>query len=71
MRGWAKPKQIAKYMDLSERTVRSLLKKGLPHIRMPTGTTLVKYSEVDEYLKQFEVTQDNTDKIVDEVLADF
>jgi excisionase family DNA binding protein len=49
MRGWAKPKQIAKYMDLSERTVRSLLKKGLPHIRMPTGTTLVKYSEVDEY----------------------
>jgi excisionase family DNA binding protein len=71
MRGWAKPKQIAKYMGLSERTIRSLLKEGLPHIRMPRGGILIKYSDVDEFLSQFYVKQNTTDQLVDEVLADF
>lgn len=54
MTGWAKIPQISSYMGLGERTVRGLLKQGLRHIRMDSGTVLIKYDWVDQYLESFE-----------------
>ena len=69
MNGWAKVPQIAEYMNLSQRTVRDLLKQGLRHSRLPSGTILVKYTWADEFLEQFEYDGGNrVDAIVDEVM---
>ena len=68
--GWAKIPKIAEYMGFSERTVRELLKRGLRHSRMDTGTILVKYAWADEFLEQFEATSNEVETIVDEVMRD-
>lgn len=69
MIGWAKIPQIAEYIGLSDRTVRDLVKQGLRHVRMPSGTILVKYIWADQFLEQFEDDGGNRlDAIVDEVV---
>ena len=71
MEGWAKVPQIAEYMNLSQRTVRDLLKQGLRHSRMPSGTILVKYEWVDSFLEKFEVNVNEVDAVVDLVMKEF
>ena len=68
MDGWGKIKDISKYCGLSERTLRSLLKKGLRHSRLETGTILIKTEWIDQYLENFEIKENEVDKIVGEVL---
>jgi len=68
MQGWAKIKRAAKYADISERTVRKWLNKGLKYSRLPTGTILIRYSDVDEFLESFAVDGDQVDRMVDEVM---
>ena len=70
MQGWAKIKQAAKYADISERTLRDWLKQGLKHSRLPTGTILIRYSDIDDWLESFAVNDDQVDRIVDEVCKD-
>ena len=66
MVGWAKIKKAAEYAGVYERTVRSWLKAGLSHSRLPSGTVLIKYTSIDEYLDRFKVDEDkNLDHIVD------
>jgi excisionase family DNA binding protein len=70
--GWGRIKAIAEYTDSGPRTVRKYLKRGLPHVRIPgSGTILIKFSDVDEWLKQFACTEDEIDKIVGSVLKGF
>lgn len=70
--GWAKIPKVAEYMNLSKRTVYDLLKQGLRHVRMPSGTILVKYSWADEFLERFESDGGNrVDSIVGAVLKGF
>ena len=68
--GWAKIKTAAKYADVSDRTLRDWLKAGLRHSRLPSGTILLKYSWIDQYVASFEANResgkDNVDKIVQE-----
>ncbi len=71
MDGYGKVRKIAEYMGLSERTVRDLLKRGLRHSRMETGTILIRYQHVDSFLKQYEVTGNEVDQAVDSVLKEF
>ena len=72
MEGWAKIPQIAEYLDLSPRTVRKLLKQGLRHARMESGTVLVKYSDADAFLEQFiDDPGQQVDDAVAEVMAKF
>ena len=59
MDGWAKIKGAAAYAGVSERTLRKWLKNGLRHARLPSGTVLIKYSWIDEYLEGFEDTHEN------------
>lgn len=67
MEGWGKVKDIAKYMGFSERTVRTLLSEGLPHVRLPKGSIRIKYSEADNYLMQFQVKENDAEEIVESI----
>ena len=69
-RGYAKVKKAAKYAGVSERTFRDWLKDGLRHSRLSTGTILVAYAAIDEYLERFEVSRNQVDNIVDEVMQE-
>ena len=71
MQGWAKVKDAAKYAGMSERTFREWLKKGLQHSVLPSGTILLKYSAVDEYLENYTVQEKEIDMVVNNVLRDF
>lgn len=70
MEGWAKVKKGAEYAGVSERTFRGWLKNGLKHTRLSSGTVLVKYSSIDEYLEGFEVNENLVDEIVDSVVSE-
>ena len=75
MEGWAPVKKIAKYVGMSERTIRDWLKRdGLKHARLKTGTILIKFSDVDEHLNTFQVKDSDAEKIehiANETLKDF
>ena len=71
MIGWCKVKNAAKYADVSERKIREWLKDGLKHSRLPTGTIRIRYSDIDEYLEQFQVKDNVVDTVVDEIMNDF
>lgn len=71
MNGWSKIKSAARYAGVSERTLRTWLKKGLKHSRLPTGTVLIKYEWIDEYLEQFvDKKEDGVNKIVEGIIQD-
>ncbi len=68
MEGWKKIKAAAQYIGMSERSIRSLLKEGLRHSRLPSGTVLISTQAIDEYLKKFEVdSSTEADRIVREI----
>ena len=67
MRGWTKPKGAARYADVSVRTLRDWLKKGLRHTRLPSGTILIKFSWLDEYLSGYEVQDNEVQRVVNEI----
>lgn len=67
--GWAKVKPAAKYAGIGERTLRDWLKQGLKHSRLSTGTILISYCAIDDFLERFTVDDDQVDRIVDEVLG--
>ncbi len=66
-RGFAKVKTAAKYANISERTLRTWLKEGLPHFR-PGGTILIAYRDIDAWMEQFRVDGNKLDAVVDEVM---
>ena len=70
MIGWSKIKAAAKYAGVSERTLRSWLKAGLKHSRLPSGTILIKYSSIDKYLEGFEANEDDgLDNLVNSIAS--
>ena len=70
MVGWVNVKNAAKYADVSERKMRDWLKEGLKHSRLPSGTIRIRYSDIDEYLEQFQVNDNLVDNVVDEIMND-
>lgn len=68
MQGWCKIKQACKYSGVSERTFRKWLRNGLKHSRMPSGTILINFEDIDTFLKKYEVNHNQVDEMVDEVL---
>ena len=70
MEGWGKVKNAAEYAGVSERTFRDWIKAGLKHSRLNSGTILIRYEDIDEYLERFAITQNAADKIVDELFRD-
>jgi hypothetical protein len=70
MNGWTKIKGGAKYADVCQRTFRNWLKMGLKHSRLKSGTVLIRYKAIDEFLKTFESNENKVDQIVNEVCKD-
>ena len=71
MDGWAKTKAAAKYAGVSERSFRDWIKTGLRHSRLPSGTILIQYSAIDEFLEHFAGDHNRIDEIVDQVTREF
>jgi len=67
---WVKVKSAASYAGVSPRTVRKWLKSGLRHSQLPSGTVLIQYSAVDEFLNHFEVQENEVDRAVEEIQRD-
>ena len=67
MEGWGKVKSAADYAGLSERTLRTLLQKGLKHSILPSGTILIKYEWIDEYFESFAQSRNQLERIVGEI----
>jgi len=65
---WGKIPAAAAHAGVSPRTFREWLKMGLSHSRLPTGTILVRYEDIDAYLKRFNVTQKD-ETMVDEIVS--
>ena len=70
MQGWSKIKGAATYAGVSRRTMEDWLKQGLKCCRLPSGTRLVKYEWVDQFLEQYsEDPANRVDQIVDRMLG--
>ena len=69
MNGWCKIKKAAAYADVSDRTFEDWLKQGLKHARLPTGTRLIKYQWIDEYLEGYADTENHVDEMVEEIMS--
>ncbi len=69
MEGCLNAKNAAKFCDVSERTVRSWLKEGLPFVKIK-GTVLINIKRLDAYLMGFENNENEIDKIVGEISSD-
>ena len=54
MQGWASVKKAVKYADVSERTMRSWMKKGLKYSKLPSGMIRIQYSAIDEFLGRYQ-----------------
>jgi predicted site-specific integrase-resolvase len=63
MEGWAKIKSAARYAGVSERTMRDWLKAGLVS-RLPSGTVLIAYADIDRFLRGFAVTSNDETRIL-------
>jgi len=69
--GWVKSSAGARYAGTSERTFRKWLKSGLRYARLPSGTILIKYKWIDDFLESFEVEdvdKQQINKVVYEVM---
>ena len=69
-RGYAKVKAAAAYCSVSVRTFRTWLKEGLPYSRLPSGTILVAYADIDCWMESFRVDGSRIEELVDQVLTD-
>jgi hypothetical protein len=68
--GWFRIKSAAKYADVSERTIREWIYRGLKRTKIK-GIALIKVEWLDEWLEQFQVNPDQKTEIksiVNEVL---
>ena len=69
MNGWCKIKKAAAYADVSDRTLENWLKQGLKCSRLPTGTRLIKYEWIDEYLQGYANSENKVDEMVEEIMS--
>ena len=68
--GWTKIKGTAEYAGVSERTCRSWIKHGLRHSRLPSGTILIQYADIDTFLNRYAVDDSKFEDVIDEILGD-
>lgn len=68
--GWLKVKAASRYSGISERTMRSWLKQGLPHSKMPSGMVLIKEQDIDCYLGNFQIEDNAPEKIANSLIEE-
>jgi len=67
---WLKIKPGAQHGGVSPRTFEAWLKSGLRYIVLPSGLRLTKASWIDDFLQQYEATENRIDQVVADVLKD-
>ena len=68
---WGKIPTVARFADLSPRTIRNLIKSGqLRYSRLASGTVLIKLDWMNAYLEQREIKESQMDRIVESLLSD-
>ena len=70
MNGWCKIRAAAAYAGVSVRTIEAWIKQGLKVSRLPTGTRLIKYQWIDEFLEGFAETDNTVNRMVDTIMKD-
>ena len=70
VKAWGKIQSVAEYGGLSSRTIRKLLKEGLPYCKLPTGSIIIKFSDFDDFAKRFKVQDDEVSRIADDVFRE-
>ncbi|MEW5817892.1 MAG: hypothetical protein AB1798_21170 [Spirochaetota bacterium] len=50
---WGKVRSAAAYAGVSTGTARSWLREGLPFSRLPSGTILVRFTDIDNFLARY------------------
>ena len=69
---WLKRTKGAERVGVSPRTFDKMLRSGLRHVKLPSGTILTKPEWVDAFIEGFEVQheQDQLDLLVEEIVDD-
>lgn len=70
-RGYAQVGKAAAYSGVCKRTFEDWLKAGLPHIKLPSGTRLIAYRDIDGWLEQFRKGGSEIKQMADSLLEDF
>ena len=65
---WGKVPQSAKYAGVSPRTFRKWLKEGLRHSRLPSGTILTNRCDIDDFIRKWSRTENETENLVNEIM---
>ncbi len=65
---WAKIPTASEHFGVSARTLRKLLRDGLPHSRLPSGTILIELEAGDDWLRGFNVCNEDQ-QIINDVLS--
>jgi excisionase family DNA binding protein len=68
MDGYGRKKAIGEYLNAKPRKVSELIQQGLPYYKIPGGSILIKYSDVDEFLNKFKHTEHEVDATVKEIM---
>jgi predicted site-specific integrase-resolvase len=71
LEGWAKIKGSSEYAGVSPRTLRRWFKMGLEHSRMPGGTILINKNSIDQFLKQYTVSENEAEQLANQVMGEF
>lgn len=69
MDGWCKIRKAADYAGVSDRTLEDWIRQGLKVSRLPTGTRLIKYQWIDDFLERYAQSNNHVDKMVEEIMA--
>jgi hypothetical protein len=70
LKGWACVKKASEYADVSQRTMREWLKRGLKHSRLPSGMIRIKFEDIDRFIDGYAVTENALDAVVDGIMAE-
>lgn len=71
IRGYAQVGKAAAYAGVCKRTFEEWLKAGLPYVKLPSGTRLVAYRDIDRWLEQFRKGGSEIEQLADRLLEDF
>ena len=67
--GWLRPDQAAKYCNISRRTLYAWFRQGLKYSKIGQ-CRLIKVSDLDAFIEQFATTEDQADKLVEQILRE-
>jgi len=69
MTGWLRPDQAAAYASISRRTLYCWFKQGLKYSKIGQ-CRLIRVTDLDAFIEQFSTTEQEADKLVDEILRE-